>query len=297
VNKTTAVSPMQCGTRLFYRYPLTFSLASYQPRNDTIHLSLKILTISAEQRRYQARKHGSPSSGSPLTPPPSKPQWKHVTWRFWLQNSNGKGGASYLEEMRNKILNMLDSGTDVGHIDKEKQTLLHTFISLINPRTMPACDVQRTLRMILNRCGCSLHNRNARGETPFQLAGRLALPHVLMMLLWHVVDSHGILPGSSNNDRIIKILQGYIDVENDKGVTLITDVHLTHWRARHSKEPDAFHFEIDALMCTVIIANAMDGQLLEKEYRFRELREDMRFATEEDKKRGAIGAGQQRCDE
>jgi hypothetical protein len=185
--------------------------------------------------------------------------------------------------MRDRILTEWESKVNVDFIDKEGNTLLHAFISFVNPRTMKTSDVEETLQTILNCSNASLQICNAHEETPLHAASRLGLPHIVTRLLRYLKKTHIISPGSINDDESRKLLQKYIDVSNKDGVALLTDLHLTYWKARNSMSPDACHLEMDAFICIVIIVNALDGQLLPEHCKFREFRKDMEFATEEDK--------------
>jgi hypothetical protein len=239
------------------------------PRDKSIRdISLRIYHHRRANRRVRSA-HSIPK--------PVVPREDNQSWRYWIgeipAESQGDARrvevAKHLHQIRvavSEAYKESDSRTELSWPDAEGQTLLHAFISLIDPRTMGSHDVQETLRVILSCSGDSLHKRNKHGETPLHLAVRFALPHVVTTLLRHFVS------GLVNDEGRADLLRKAIDVSDNSGTSLFTDLHLTYWLARHSDEPEALHFEIDALICVRIIVNAMVGDTPAEDHTFREFR-------------------------
>ncbi|CAN9392231.1 unnamed protein product [Alternaria alternata] len=149
---------------------------------------------------------------------------------------------------------------DRDYYDTLGDTLLLAFINFVDPQTMPAQRVQKTLRWILGRIPrVDLRNRN--GLTPLQLAIHLALPHVVATLLRHISTHHGSAGSTSASEDVA--LQNSIQVESYKGVTLLQCLRATYWNARHSVFEGAIFVEADAIICACLITNALAGKMFD----------------------------------
>jgi hypothetical protein len=285
--KSSMFNEMQ-GSKLC-RFPLTYMLVHY-----VLYLSQRDRSIRGMSNRKYC--HGRANVTDPLTHPiprPKVPQDDNRTWMYWIGEvaNEIQGVARQIEvtEHLNQIQIAVETEsrqrnrpTNLDWTDGEGETLLHTFISLIDPRTMEADHVQDTLLVILSCSGDSLYTRNCRGDTPLHLAIKLALPHVVATLLRHLVGSHATLSGLVNDEGSLDLLKKVIEVPDGSGLSLITNLHLTYWLARESDEPEALHFEIDALICIRIIVNAMIGHLPAATHKFRPFRKAKEFIKRRD---------------
>jgi hypothetical protein len=191
----------------------------------------------------------------------------------------GGSPTEHLDNMHRAIQEETNRGFYMTHLDREGNSLIHAFISLIDACSMEASRVQEILEVILRHNADVMELRNARGETPLHLAVRRALPHVVTLLLQHISwDFHGLydrdcnLPDSKPSREQIERLRRAIHVCNAQEVTLFTDLHFVYWVWRMSTEEAAMHYEIDALLCIRIIVDALAGRLPAKGHKFRSLR-------------------------
>jgi hypothetical protein len=248
------------------------------PKEKELCLSPRDKSIRDMSRgKYQHIRANRPSWTARPILKPVVPQEDNRTWKYWLGEipTNFQGAARRVEVAKHldqiieavEAVHKTNPPTRLNHSDNEGETLLHAFISLIDPHTMGSNDVQETLQVILSCGGFSLHERNKHGETPLHLAIRMALPHVVATLLRHLVKSEPV-----NGEVRAGILREAIEVSDNDKTSLFTDLHLTYWLARYSDEPDALQFEIDALICIRIIINAMVGHTPPEKHNFREFR-------------------------
>ncbi|RYN75349.1 hypothetical protein AA0120_g12037 [Alternaria tenuissima] len=165
---------------------------------------------------------------------------------------------------------------DRDYYDTFGDTLLLAFINFVDPQTMPAQHVQKTLRGILIRIP-RVDLRNRKGLTPLQLAIHLALPHVVATLLHHISTHHGSAGSTSASKEVA--LQNSIKVESYQGVTLLQCLRATYWNARHSVLEGAIFVEADAIICACLITNALAGKMFDESHEFRPLRERYVFES------------------
>ncbi|RYN19396.1 hypothetical protein AA0119_g10319 [Alternaria tenuissima] len=165
---------------------------------------------------------------------------------------------------------------DRDYYDTLGDTLLLAFINFVDPQTMPAQHVQKTLRWILVRIP-RVDLRNREGLTPLQLAIHLALPHVVATLLHHISTHHGSAGSTSASEDVA--LQNSIQVESYQGVTLLQCLRATYWNARHSVFEGAIFVEADAIICACLITNALAGKMFDESHEFRPLRERYVFES------------------
>jgi hypothetical protein len=260
------------------------------PDELELYLSPRDKSIRDISRRiYRHRRANRRERSAHFIPKPIVSLEDDQTWKYWLGEiaSEFQGAArrhevaEHLHQIKIAVLREAyeenDSPIELNWPDHEGETLLHAFISLIDSRTMDSNNVQETLGTILSCSGDAIHRRNKHGETPLHLAAKLALPHVVATLLRHLVK-HGLV----SDEGSIASLREVIEVSDNDGTSLLTNLHLTYWLARRSDEPEALHFEVDALICVRIIVNAMVGHLPAETHEFRQFRTATEFTKRRD---------------